>query len=220
MSRMILVCGSLVEHVMEAQRREGTDWPMEVLDRRLHADPKAMRQRAIEAMEAMPPDVDTVLVAMGFCGGSWDRVSLDRRVVIPRADDCVTLLLHTESIHGHDLKQKGHLYVKDRDPRQASFKRIFEDYTEGCDPEGKELIFHRWFDSYDHLDVIDAGLYDCHDEGWLREIHADAEWLGATVEHVEGSMILLEDLVSGRWDDRFLIAGPGEMIRRESFFGA
>ena len=220
MSNAILACGSLVDYVMEAQRRMETAWPMTVLDRKYHRDPKEMRAHVIDAVNGMPPEVDTVLVGMGFCGGSWESVSFGRRVVIPRVDDCVTLLLHTDDAYCPDLKQKGHLYMKDRDPRQFSLRRIFEDYTEGSGPEAKELLFHRWFDSYTHVDVVDAGLYDCHTEEYQREARANADWIGATVEQVRGSMILLEKLVSGRWDEQFLVAEPGHVIRRQDFFEA
>ena len=50
MSNAILACGSLVDYMMEAQRRMGTAWPMTVLDRKYHRDPKEMRAHVIDAV--------------------------------------------------------------------------------------------------------------------------------------------------------------------------
>lgn len=51
----------------------GTDFPVIDLDRRLYMDPAKMRDRIVEVLENLPSDIITVLVSMGFCGGSWDR---------------------------------------------------------------------------------------------------------------------------------------------------
>ena len=87
MSAIILSCSSLKDYVEAAQKKENTNIPVRYLDRKYHMEPKQMREKIIEAERNLPEDVDTVLVAMGFCGGSWDQVTFSRRVVIPRVDD-------------------------------------------------------------------------------------------------------------------------------------
>lgn len=97
MNAVILACSSMARQVAAAQKKIGTDYPVRCVDRRYHAEPKEMRLRLIEALGELAGEFDTVLVAMGFCGGSWESVYAPVRVVAPRADDCITILLNTDA---------------------------------------------------------------------------------------------------------------------------
>ena len=54
-----------------------------------------MKEDILQTLSSLPSDVDTVLVAMGFCGGSWQDVSCSKTLMIPRVSDCVALTLTT-----------------------------------------------------------------------------------------------------------------------------
>ena len=104
LNAVILACGSLVKPVSLAQDAMGTCYPVHFLNREYHVNPKEMRLQIITALNSFGANIDTVLVAMGFCGGSWMEVPTDKRVVIPRVDDCITLLLHTDNTPAANLK--------------------------------------------------------------------------------------------------------------------
>jgi hypothetical protein len=46
----------------------------------------------------------------------------------------------------------------------------------------------------------------------------NADQINATLDYVEGSNRLLEKLVSGRWDEQFIVAEPGHKIKHGDFF--
>lgn len=46
----------------------------------------------------------------------------------------------------------------------------------------------------------------------------NADVMNVALDYVEGSNLLLEKLVSGRWDEQFLVAEPGHLIRHGDFF--
>ena len=71
---VILACSSLKDYVDESQRIVGTAFRTVYLNRIYHRDPGEMRAHVLEELGRMPEDVTTVLVAMGFCGGSWADV--------------------------------------------------------------------------------------------------------------------------------------------------
>ena len=85
-----MACGSLKRHIDAAQKKEGTAYPVIEMDSRLHAEPKDMREALFAKMEQLPEDADTVLLAMGLCGGSVSERPLPVRLVMPRVDDCIT----------------------------------------------------------------------------------------------------------------------------------
>ena len=90
---MIFACSALEIYVSVAQEKEGTCYPAVFLDKENHMEPKCMRQCILNAEKSLPATVKNVLVAMGFCGGALDSVSFSRRFVIPRVDDCVSMML-------------------------------------------------------------------------------------------------------------------------------
>lgn len=111
MNTVILSCESLEVYVAAAQKTAGTTYPVIWLKQKYHEEPAVMRSHILETIASLPKEVDTVLVAMGFCGGSWDAVTADRRIVLPRVDDCISLLLHTDDVYHPNLKQMGHMYM-------------------------------------------------------------------------------------------------------------
>lgn len=219
MSTAILVCTSLIDYIQEAQRSQGRDYPVISVDKSYHKEPELMKQKIVEIIDSLEPEIDTVLVAMGFCGGSWDHMKFSRRVVIPRVDDCVSLLLHTDDAYHPNLKEFGHLYLYEKDPDSFSKDRIMDGQVSaeygGLD---SDTLFHMFFDNYRYLDIVDTGLNDCYTEEYVEKAQANADAFQAVLDYVPGSNRLLEKLVSGRWDEQFLVVEPGHRIQHSDFF--
>lgn len=103
-----MACDTLQLHVEAAQEKMGTHYEVLLLDSRLHARPEKMNEAVFEAIAGLPAQVDTVLLAMGLCGGSVSGRPFPRRTVIPKVDDCITLLLHKDQTWHPNLKECGH----------------------------------------------------------------------------------------------------------------
>ena len=92
---------------------------------------------------------------MGFCGGSWDQVTAPCRIVIPRVDDCVSLLLQRGDGYVPNLKEMGHLYLYEKDVSESLFTRI----GDHVDPEmADEMIdmYAEWCDKYPIISIEDG----------------------------------------------------------------
>lgn len=111
MSTVILSCTTLLEYVQQAQNICNTDFPIIELNRQYHIEPSKMKEDILQTLSSLPSDVDTVLVAMGFCGGSWQDVSCSKTLVIPRVSDCVALTLTTPEQYAPGLQEPGHMYL-------------------------------------------------------------------------------------------------------------
>ena len=205
MNCVIMACSSLAAYVSAAQKKTGTDYPVIYLDKALHADPPAMRQSILAELAALPEKYDTVLVAMGFCGGSWREIESDRRIVRPRVDDCVSLLLHTAYTAGYNLKQPGHLYMKDPDPHDFYMEKAFCGYTKDMTSETRAQVKAAWQANYDVVAVVDTGLNRCDRPEYQAWAAKNAAWISGHVEQLQGSNILIEKLVAGKWDEDLFI---------------
>ncbi|MCI8815071.1 MAG: DUF1638 domain-containing protein [Lachnospiraceae bacterium] len=215
---VIFACSSLKDYVSAAQETEGTRFPVIFLDKEHHIEPKRMKQRILDAEKELPQTVENVLVAMGFCGGSLDSVSFSRRFVIPRVDDCVSLMLQTNQEYNPNPKETGHLYMMEQSPEDFSFERMMQDNPVEYEGISQETLFHMYFDSYTNLDIVDTGLNDCYSEAYAQKAQENADRIHAVLDYVQGSNQMLEKLVGGRWDKQFLVADPGHLIRHGDFF--
>ena len=212
---VILGCSSLKEYVEEAQRKAGTDYPAIYVSRIYHRDPDEMKEHLRDALRKLPEDVCTVLIAMGYCGGSWEGLTFRGTLVIPRIDDCVSLLLQDSDEPRSDLKEKGHLYVRHKDPAKESFKGIFDRMAEGLDEETRKRYHHDWQEMYSSIDIMDTGINGSREPEYVREVSKDAKWLDAELRFVKAGTYVLEKLLKGEWDDQFLVLGPEETVTKE-----
>lgn len=218
MSAVILSCQTLTEYVQKAQASCHTDYPVVELDRQYHVDPAKMREHILQALSQLPDEIDTVLVAMGFCGGSWQDVSSSKTLVIPRVSDCVSLALITPEQYDPDLKEAGHMYLFGEGNTGFSIRAIYEDLQKKYDRDMAEFVFQQYFEHYYHLDIIDNGLYDCYDLEYVERAQEDADRIQAELDFVSGSNIMLEKLISGKWDEKFLIVPPHTRITQGIFY--
>ncbi len=240
---VILCCTSLKDYVEHAQKKAGTDYPVKYISRLYHRDPAEMREHIRKALEELAcgtqapseddsgmhpetdtveddfgthPETDTVLVAMGYCGGSWDKVTVPCRVVMPRVDDCISLLLQQSDEPAFDLKKPGHLYVKDKDPGKECFRKIFDHMAEGLDEETKERYHENWKNTYSNVDIIRTEINGVDRPEYIKAVKADAEWLSADMCVVKGGTYLLEKMLKGCWDEQFLVLEPGQSYNQSA----
>ena len=78
-------------------------------------------------------------------------------------------------------------------------------------------VFDMWFKDYKSVDIIDTGVYDCHSSTYLTCAENSASLINCPLAFVPGSNIILEKLVSGRWDSQFIIASAGDVLHKEDF---
>ncbi|MBQ6671046.1 MAG: DUF1638 domain-containing protein [Firmicutes bacterium] len=221
---VILTCSSLKDHVDAAQKAMGTDLPVVVLDRSDHVEPARMQASVLRAMDGLvkeyPEDL-TVLVSMGFCGGVWHEVSFPCRVVIPRADDCISIMLATDEEYIPNRKEAGHLYLYEKDPADFSALKMLHDggtAEESYRNMSREDLFRYWFGNYYAMDIIDTGLNPCYEESYVEAAQKEADAINAQLGYAQGGNVILEKLVSGRWDRQFIVAEPGQVIKHSMFF--
>ena len=216
-STCIVCCDSLLSHLEVAQVKMGTKCPIYTLDRAFHSQPKNMRQRLIDVLTALPESITTVLIAMGYCGGSLDNICARQRLVIPNLDDCITMLLTKTDAQEGNLKQRGHMYFRDSECGGVNVQRMLDNLRQEYGMERGTGIFGMWFADYTHADIIDTGVFDCYEESYVESIQKQADLIRCQLDYVEGSNRILEKLVSGQWDEQFLIVPPGTVLTKSAF---
>ena len=171
----------------------------------------------LEVLDALPVSCETVLAAMGYCGGSWNHIPLSRRVIVPKVDDCITLLLHMDDTPHGNLKKAGHIYFRDCDTGAYSIESMKEEICRTYGMEFGTSIFGSWFQNYTNADIIDTGVYDCYSEEYVTEAQKNADLIRCSLGYVESSNRILEKLVSGQWDAQFVVLESGQETTEQVF---
>ena len=184
----------------------------------LHVNPKelnrALQQKILEA----GPDSETILLGYGLCGQSVVGLkSPHSRVVIPRVDDCVSMLLGCENRRLHAEKAAGAYYLTKS--WIESGDHLFADYDEMATRLGAERafrIFSRALEHYECLALIamDENPPSQADLAYCQKLAAR---FNLRFEVIKGSIHVMSELIRGRWDGDMIVAPPGKAISLRDF---
>lgn len=221
----VLACDVFQDELLKFGK--GKDWRhVEFLEMGLHDQPAILReeiQRVINRLQSNIP-VNTILLLYGICGNGLIGVESARcRLVLPRAHDCISILLGGPDIHQAVLKKNPGTYFYSpgwirgkRVPGPDRDAHMLKYYSEKY-PDDEELV----------ADLIDADqeTFAHHNCAAYVDITGDrsaesycegcAKSLGWAHEKLPGDPRLLQDLLNGNWDDsRFLVLEPPARISR------
>ena len=183
------------------------------------------------ALASRPREVwpDAIVLLYGLCNNGVRGLHAPVPIVIPRAHDCITLLLGSRTRYDqHFHANPGTFYrspgwiERDSDPDAnpasvTSRLGITHDYAKLVEKYGEDNARYLmetmgdWLKHYHHLCLIDTGVGP-------REIYRkicadqikDKNWV---YEEIAGDTVLITKLLSGDWDQQdFLILPPGQKI--------
>jgi len=177
-----------------------------------------------------PAHYEAILFGYGLCGNGLHGLrAVSIRLVIPRAHDCIALLLGSRHKYRDYFERNPGVYFSStgwlergqslaqlaqiRTGAGATLEQMIAKYGED---NGRYLYeeLHRYETSYRQLTFIETGLEP--DSTFERRAREDAAQKGWTFAKVGGDMNLFHRLVSGEWsEDDFLIVEPGfEIVAR------
>ena len=198
MNACVIACRTLEKELLAAMNHTGCAYPVRWLPAGAHNVPQKRRAQIREALNECAC-FDTVLLAMTDCGGCTDGLqSPGPRILVPRCDDCITLLLGSPEIR----KQYPATYFL-TGGWLAGADNIWTEYRRAVEKHGRDRadrIFGAMLKNYRQLAFVDTGCAD--HSGPIQEI---ASVFGLEYIRIPGTLTWLEDLLTGNWDDRFRI---------------
>ena len=173
-----------------------------------------------ESDDGISEDFDAILLGYGLCSNAVTGLTANNhKLVIPKAHDCITLFMGSKETYEHYFNAIPGCYwytadwIENADmpgpDRQARMIRMYEE--KGYDEDTIEYL----------LEAMD-GLANYHNAAYIKMPFLEkgkyrditkraAEHFGWQYHEIEGSMSLLEKMISGQWDDKdFLVLNPGE----------
>ena len=171
---------------------------VEFLPLQLHVAGRVhMKNRLAGCLTTVDEDMyDAILLAYGLCNGGIAGLSTKKiPLIVPRAHDCITLFLGSRKRYGDYFFANGGTYF-------ATTGWFEQD--NGLD-HGIELM-----PFYTKIAWIETGIEpDNTLERRAKEIADKRCW---QFEKLSGNLSLLRRLISGDWNEDFLIVPPGKQI--------
>jgi len=190
-----------------------------MLEYGLHNDPKRLHTQLQTAIDNTSPEFGTILIGYGMCANAIVGIkSRGFRLVIPKADDCITLFLGSREEYLHQLRQAPGTYYLTK-----GWIECGEDpYTEYCamrEKYGNEKAYKitkRYILNYTRLALIDSGNNDS--EAYRKYARMVADHFGLTYEEIPGSMKFLERFVREEWAKDFVVVPLGGTVQYDMFY--
>lgn len=218
-----IICGVLrqeVEHLLlEMEHEVDVIW----MEQGLHATPKRLHHEVQAEIDRTPARVyDAFIVGYGLCGGGIAGLEAKEvPVVIPRAHDCITLLLGSKEAYRRYFDAHRGVYWYSPgwidtggQPGKKRYEKTLRDYEEKYGPELGLYLMKRqqsWYENYRWATYIDWGFErSATDQAYTERC---ARELGWRWDVVQGDSGLLRRVLCGSWDEReVLVVRPGERV--------
>jgi hypothetical protein len=185
----------------------------EVLDFGLHLTPGNLKNKLQEAIDASCIHFDTILLGYGLCSMALVGLTASNcTLVTPRVDDCIAIFLGSRQAYTEQSrKEPGSYYltkgwIEVADTPFDEYERMVAQYgKERADRIMKTMLKH-----YTRLVYIDTGRGD--KQPYVEYARKTADQFNLRFEEIPGSNTLILKMLTGPWDEDFLVVQPGKTI--------
>jgi hypothetical protein len=215
----IVSCEVLRNEIEAILAEEGLDLQVDFVDGALHDYPDRMRAALQERIDAIPGDCDVYLSCARCSNGTVGLRGGEHRLVLPAADDCISLLLGSRAryLEEHGAQPGTYYYTRGwidfiEDPYKEYLKIVPKYGEERAAGVARMIMEH-----YTRLAVIEtAGVAELDDK---REyLETVSRFYDLPIERLEGSLRFLRKLVNGPHDEEFIVVEPGDELDEARFW--
>lgn len=194
-----------------AIKETGCNYPILWIDSGLHMHPELLRKRLQEELDHIS-NVDQVLLAFGLCGNSLIGITAPSySIIFPNVDDCITLLLGSCQKRKKISHEMGTYFLT---KGWLNYEiNIWVEYQDAIKRYGKtkaDRIFKIMLQHYKRLGIVETGAYDL--DKFLEKTRLIAGDLKLEHQVIPGDLSYLKKLLTGPWDEDFVVIKPKEMI--------
>jgi hypothetical protein len=174
---------------------------------------------------------NALLLGYGLCNNGIRGLRFPLLTVIPRAHDCITLLMGSKEKYTTYFQEHPGTFFKstgwvERDTdiatstehcmSQLGINRTYQQYVEQYGEENARYLMETmgidsWLKNYKRLAYIDTGTGDfSHYKSLTKEEAVERGW---EYDEVEGSLVLLQRMMAGEWAPAdFCVISPQQTV--------
>jgi hypothetical protein len=224
----LIVCTVLQREARYCVARSGNCVDVVLMEQGLHNEPERLRREVQKVLER-PRDTqgrpyDASLLGYGLCSNGTVGLGAEIPIVIPRAHDCITLLLGSRERYQEyfDSHRGAYWYSpgwieSGRQPGPERYESLRAEYTAKYGPENAEYLMQveqTWIKEYHWAVYVDWGL--AGSDAGRSYTRRCAQFLGWDYDELKGDSGLMQRFVDGCWSEQeFLIVPPGRRIAED-----
>jgi hypothetical protein len=216
----VIACETIKDEIMYVADKLQCKHPFLWMPSSLHKYPERLRHRLQEEIDKCDEDEDNILLLFGYCGNAVLGLSSQHaRLIIPKMDDCISLLLGGNQ-RRKDLSMEGRAYyltegwMNSDSGIAVEYNRCLMKY--GYDKSN--MVFKVMLKGYKSFDVIDTGIVGAETMSDMMDaVQKLAECFNLEHKVIEGTLEVLGKALYGQWDEDFVIVEPGEKVKFEYF---
>lgn len=210
-----IVCDVLYDEIKD---KIPSNWTVVNFEKRLHNNSKDLMGKLQDEIEKSQK-FDLIVLGYALCGKSVEGlVSKKVDMIIPRCDDCISILLGSVDEYKKQFKAEPGTYYVTReflgevdDFIIAGFSEIKSKYDEAT----WKWVVGEMLKNYKRLAFINTGNYEVSE--FRKKAILKAKELNLRFEEIKGSNRLLENLLSGSWNEEFIRVKAGMKIKMNMF---
>jgi len=191
----------------------------------LHNEPDKLRsevQKAIEETDdAQGRPYDAVLLGYGLCSNGIDRLAAKIPLIVPRAHDCMTLLLGSMEKYKEYFDSHRGIYwytpgwiEHNEQPSKERHEKTLAEYVEKYGEDNALYLMEMeqgWMKEYGWATYVDWGFDNAAE--YKKFTKECAEYLNWVYDELKGDWQLMQKLVDGEWDPKlFLRVEAGQRL--------
>jgi hypothetical protein len=228
---LLIACAVLARECYHCAAKSKNSIDIRIIQQGLHDIGEDRMSSALQQeIDAVDKEkYDAILMAYGLCNNGIRGLRAEIPMVIPRAHDCITLLLGSKEAYLDYFKANPGCFYRSvgwteqaqsslSNPESTTTKMGMSTYQEYVEKYGEENALYlmetigNWYRNYKKMTYIDTPVGnndDCRDKA-----RKEAEKYGWEFENIPGNLELLDQLMSGDWDDTyFQVLNPGEKVQ-------
>ncbi|MDD3818746.1 MAG: DUF1638 domain-containing protein [Actinomycetota bacterium] len=211
----LIVCDVIYD---ELKNKLTEEWDVTNFEKSLHEHSDKLREKLQEEINKSQ-NYDIIVLGYGLCGnGTLGLVSPKVPIVVPKVDDCITLLLGSTAERKKQLKIEPGTYFLTRGyigetgdfilPGVSEIKNKFDEDT-------LQWVVKEMLKNYRKIAFIDTGNYNSTE--YKEKARKEAIKLGLKFEEIKGSNNILDKIINKNWNGQFIIIRPGVRITSDMF---
>lgn len=220
MKLKFIICKVVQKEAYWVAARSANTIDIVLMPQGLHNTPELLRAEVQKELDKTCDNqgntYDAMLLGYGLCGNGCVGLKAAITTIIPRAHDCITLLLGSKEAYQQYLDSHRGVYwysdgwiATDTMPGKERVERLIAEYSEKYGADNAQYLMEMeqmWMKEYSWATYIDWNLADSErQQQYTRDCAAYLNW---QYDYVAGSPSLMQNLVDGKWDDSDFLAVP------------
>jgi len=223
-----IVCKVLQKEAYYCAGRSCNTVDIVLMPQGLHEEPDNLRaeaQKALNETSDIQGNVyDAIVLGYGLCSNGIVGLSAKIPFVVPRAHDCITLLLGSKEKYKEYFDSHRGVYwyspgwiETNTQPGKERHERILGEYREKYGDDNAEYLMEteqNWMKEYSVAAYIDWRLTNTDK---YKEYTKDcAEFMRWKYDELTGDPGLIQRLIDGQWsEDEVLVVKPGQKVAED-----